>query len=125
MKSIFLNRKKTIISKYKLTGQEKNNYSCMIASSGRASSRSVCLINVSANDGDVTPQTWQTLTGNTGQECVGWAARDQEIITTSDHNYTKMWDLNRCHTRHCQHSPVHSSTSVEILKVVFKFSFWG
>ena len=36
---------------------------------------------------DVTPQTWQELTGNTGQECDGWAARDQEIITTSHHNY--------------------------------------
>ena len=39
---------------------------------------------------DVTPQTWQELTGNTGQECDGWAARDQEIITTSHHNYSNV-----------------------------------
>ena len=95
----------------------------MIASSGRASSRSVCMINVFQL---MRVMSDVTLTGNTGQECVGWAARDQEIITTSPHhNYTKIWDLNRCHTRHCQHSPVNSSTSVEIRKVVFKFSFWG
>ena len=99
MNSIFLNRKKTIISKYKLTGQEKNNYSCMIASSGRGSSRSVCLINVSAND-----VMWHR---GHGRNWLGTQARNVMaglLVTRRSLQHliiiTAMCHLNRCHTRH-------------------------